>query len=538
MRCRARHAAVFVAAIVTASIALAQCPPAVPVANGPVPGPLPLFPTDNWWNTDISAAPVDANSASFINFIGGTRKLHPDFGGEASPGSVSIYGMPYAIVDGSQPKLPVTFTYWDESDGVDYATGQGLPFYPIPAQAATQPHWIEGGAPGTVDQRSGSDRHLLIIDCANRHLYELYNVWYDGTKWRAGSGAFFDMNTNARRPDTWTSADAAGLAIFPGLVRYDEAWNAAVTDIGHAFRVTVRATNGYVYPASHRAGSTAGALPMGARLRLKSSVNGADPALRTTDPNVRKIFRAMQKHGLIVADNGSDMYITGTFDTRWNNDILNPAFALLQASDFEVVKLGWKPAVAAPALAAVSASPGTVVAGAASSGLVTLTANATATVTVALSSPSTAVTVPPSVSVPAGASSASFAIATSPVAVQTVTSIGASHAGVTKTATFTITPAPPLSLAALVLGLSPSGGAGTHTGTVYLAAPAPAAGVTVALQSSSSLVTVPATVTVAQGQSAAQFAIATAPSTRTVSVTILATYGAVTKTAKLRLVKG
>jgi hypothetical protein len=538
MRRLARSSVVLAAAAIAASIALAQCPPAVPVANGPVPGPLPLFPADNWWNTDISAAPVDANSANFINFIGATRKLHPDFGGEASPGSVSIYGMPYAIVNGNQPKHPVTFTYWDESDGVDYATGQGIPFYPIPPQAATQPHWIEGGAPGTVDQRSTSDRHLLIIDCTNRHLYELYNVWYDGTKWRAGSGAFFDMNTNNRRPETWTSADAAGLAIFPGLVRYDEAWNPAITDIGHAFRVTVRATNGYVYPASHRAGSTAGALPMGARLRLRTSVNGADPALRTSDPNVRKIFRAMQKYGLVVADNGSDMYITGTFDTRWNNDILNPAFGLLRASDFEVVQLGWKPAVAAPALASVSASPNTVVAGASSSGMVTLTSNATSPLTVALTSPSTAVTLPSSVSVPAGASSASFAIGTLPVAAQTVTSIGASLGAVTRTTTFTINPAPALTLTALVLGLSPSGGAGSNTGTVYLSAPAPAGGVTVALQSSSSLVTVPATVTVAQGQSAAQFAFATDPAPRNVSVTILATYNGVTKTAKFRLAKG
>jgi hypothetical protein len=348
MRSLVRGSVVLAIAAVASSIALAQCPATVPVANGAVPGPLPLVPADNWWNADISAAPVDANSASFINFIGGTRKLHPDFGGEASPGSVSIYGMPYAIVNGNQPKLPVTFTYWDESDGVNYATGQGIPFYPIPTQAATQPHWIEGGAPGTVDQRSTGDRHLLIIDCTNRHLYELYNVWYDGTKWRAGSGAFFDMNANGRRPETWTSADAAGLAIFPGLVRYDEAWNPAIADIGHAFRVTVRATNGYVYPASHRAGGTAGALPMGARLRLKTSVDGADPALRTSDPNVRKIFRAMQKYGLLVADNGSDMYVTGTFDTRWSNDILNPAFGLLRASDFEVVQLGWKPAATTP----------------------------------------------------------------------------------------------------------------------------------------------------------------------------------------------
>jgi hypothetical protein len=149
------------------------------------------------------------------------------------------------------------------------------------------------------------------------------------------------MNVNGRRPDTWTSADAAGLAILPGLVRYDEAFGTA--DIGHAFRVTVRSTNGYVYPASHRAGSTANALPMGARLRLKASKD-----LSGYRPEVQRIFRAMQRYGLIVADNGSDMYISGTFDTRWNNSVLNPAFASLTASDFDVIQLGWKPAGTLP----------------------------------------------------------------------------------------------------------------------------------------------------------------------------------------------
>jgi hypothetical protein len=340
---------------------LAQCPASVPVQGAAPPGPLPVFPADNWWNADISSAPVDPGSAGYITFVnnGGVRHLHPDFGGEASPGSIAIYGFPYAVVDGAQPKLPVTFQYWDESDGVNVATHLGMNFYPIPAQAIGGSHWIEGGDPGSVDLRSQSDRHLLLIDCTNQHLYELYNVWYDAAnaQWHGGSGAFFDLKTNNRRPDAWTSADAAGLAIFPGLVRYDEAWNAGVADIGHALRVTVRATNGYVYPASHRAGSTAGALPMGARLRLKASVGGLDPALRTADPNVRRIFRAMQKHGLIVADNGSDMYVSGTFDTRWDNGVLNPAFAQLTASDFDVVKLGWIPTVAGPSLAAQGGTP-------------------------------------------------------------------------------------------------------------------------------------------------------------------------------------
>ena len=325
--------------------AFAQCPPTVPVEGAPPPGPLPVFPPDNWWNTDVSAAPVDPNSPAFIAFIGGSRTLHPDFGGTVSKGSVAIYGFPYAIVDDSQPKLAVKFKYADESDGVDHKTGKAFPFYPSPAEAITQPHWVEGGAPGNIDQRRKNDRHLLVIDCTTRGLYEMYNMYYDEAKgrWLGGSGAFFDMNTNDRRHEGWTSADAAGLAIFPGLVRYDEAWNDAILDIGHAFRVTVRASNGHVFPASHTAGSTQGALPMGARLRLKMLVDGQDPATRTSDPHAQKIFRAMQRYGLIVADNGTDMYISGTFDTRWDNDILNPAFATLSASDFDVVQLGWQP---------------------------------------------------------------------------------------------------------------------------------------------------------------------------------------------------
>jgi hypothetical protein len=393
----------------------AQCPPSVPVEGAAPPAPLPVFPSTNWWNLDISAAPVDQGSANFITFIGGTRQLHPDFGGVDTGNA--IYGMPYAIVDGSQPKLAVTFDYWDESDGVS-STGAGLPFYPIPAQAITQPHWVEGGDPGEDDDRSSEDRHLIVIDCTNNYLYELYNVWYDTThaQWFGGSGAFFDMNTNNRRPDGWTSADAAGLAIFPGLVRYDEAWNAAIADIGHAFRVTVRATDGYVYPASHVAGSTSGALPMGARLRLKKSVNGLDPSLRTTDPNVQKIFRAMQKYGLIVADNGSDMYITGTFDTRWDNDILNPAFAKLMASDFEVIQLGWNPTPGTPALNSLSASPNPLIGGNGSTGTVTLTLAApTGGALVSLSSASGVAVVPKNVSVGQGSNSATFGITTSAV---------------------------------------------------------------------------------------------------------------------------
>ncbi|KGQ19333.1 hypothetical protein LF41_2983 [Lysobacter dokdonensis DS-58] len=359
MRLRALASSTLPLALCMAGAAHAQSCPAVnaPLQGAPIAAPLPVFPADNWWNTDISGAPVDANSANFINFIGAARRLHPDFGGEADLGSQEVYGFPYIVVNGAQAKLPVTFDYWDESDGVNMSNGQGVPFYPIPSQVTSQQHWMEGGAPGSIDQRDDNDRHILIVDCTNRTLYELYNAWYSNSqqRWYAGSGAFFDLQSNARRPESWTSADAAGLAIFPGLVRYDEAANPNVAEIGHAFRVTVRTSNGHVYPASHTAGGTSGALPMGARLRLKKNVNGTDPATRTTDPVARKIFRAMQTYGLIVADNGSDMYISGTFDVRWNNGALNPAFNGLQASDFEVVQLGWKP-VAGPSLSIDDAS--------------------------------------------------------------------------------------------------------------------------------------------------------------------------------------
>lgn len=340
-----KPAFILAAAILGAATLLAA--PDAPVSPkavslvGPLPGPLPLFPPTNWWNTDISAAPLDPNSAAFIAFInnGGNRALHPDCGGDVLPDGSETYGMPYVVVDGTQPKLAVDFLYSDESDGVDHGTDTSFPFYPIPSEAITTTRFVEGGAPGNVDLRSEGDRHLLIVDRDNKFLYELYNVFYDGTKWNAGSGAFFDMNADDRRPDTWTSADAAGLAILPGLLRYDEAYGAS--EIGHAFRVTLRASNGYVFPASHAAGTRAGALPMGARLRLKAGVDISGFA-----PEVQRIFRAMKKYGLIMADNGSDMYITGTYDNRWDNGILNPAFAALHANDFEVIQLGWKPSVA------------------------------------------------------------------------------------------------------------------------------------------------------------------------------------------------
>jgi hypothetical protein len=282
-----------------------------------------LFPSSNWWNQDISQAPVDARSNAFIDFIGRDRGLHPDFGPPP-------YGMPYMGIGSTEPRVPVDFVeYGSESDD-GYHGERG---YPIPEAAKSQRNYIEGGEPGGG---TDGDRHMLIVDRDRWVLYELFAARWNSARnrWEAGSGAVFDLSSNGRRSEGWTSADAAGLAILPGLVRYDQALSGRVD---HALRVTVRATDGHVWPASHSAGSRSGALPMGARLRLKASTD-----LSRYPGYVRAIFRAMQTYGLIVTDNGSDMFITGTMDSRWNNGELNPAFRSLTADDFEVIQLGWR----------------------------------------------------------------------------------------------------------------------------------------------------------------------------------------------------
>ena len=281
------------------------------------------FPDDNWWNQDISNAPVDPQSSAFIDYVGRTRASHPDFGPPP-------YGIPYVGVSGNQPRVAVTFTAYGSESNTGFGGEVG---YPIPPEAATQPNYVEGGVPGGG---SSGDRHLIVVDRDRWLLFELFASRWNASaqRWEAGSGAVFNLASNARRPEGWTSADAAGLAILPGLVRYDEAVRGPVR---HALRVTVRSTNGYVWPASHRAGSTPGALPMGARLRLKAAKD-----LSSYPGYIRNIFRGMQTHGLIVADNGSDLYVTGAMDSRWNNNELNPAFGSLRGDDFEVIQLGWR----------------------------------------------------------------------------------------------------------------------------------------------------------------------------------------------------
>jgi hypothetical protein len=192
---------------------------------------------------------------------------------------------------------------------------------------------VPGGGPS-------GDRHLLVIDRDRWLLFETWATHWNSSlgRWEAGSGAVWNLSLNGRRAEGWTSADAAGLAVFPGLVRWDEVFG-STAEIHHAFRFTTRATNGHVWPASHSAGSTPGAPPMGARLRMKASVN-----LSGYPASMQKIFRAMKTYGLILADNGTDMYVSGTMDGRWDNDVLNPAFHSLDADDFEVIQLGWNPA--------------------------------------------------------------------------------------------------------------------------------------------------------------------------------------------------
>ena len=314
--------------LLAAALCLAVLQAATPALNESLAG-RQVFPASNWWNQDISAAPVDPQSQAIINWISGrttnpsaVRRLHPDFG-------PSPYGMPYVVVGGDEARVAVTFVdYGDESD----AGAPGLPGYPIPAAAQSEPNYIEGAVAGGG---SSGDRHLLIVDRDRWLLYETYATRWNAaaSRWEAGSGAIFNLATNDRRPEGWTSSDAAGLAVFPGLVRYDEVFG--TEEIRHAFRVTTRATNGYVWPASHRAGSTSGAPPLGARLRMKASKD-----ISAFTPEMQRIFRAMKRYGLIVADNGSDMYVSGTMDARWNNDVLNPAFRSLTADDFEVVNLG------------------------------------------------------------------------------------------------------------------------------------------------------------------------------------------------------
>jgi hypothetical protein len=271
----------------------------------------PSLPNEAAWNQDISKAPVAANSAATIAYIDshGGDFLHPDFG------SPRTYGFPYAVVGASQPELPIHYTaYGDESD-------RG-PF-PIPSGAP-----VEGG------RSSDGDRHVLVVDRSSCTLYELYRAFYQGGghRWNADLGTKWDLRSTALRPDSWTSADAAGLPIFPGLARYDEA---ASGQIDHAIRVTFDSTrNAWVHPASHCAGDTdnPNAPAMGTRLRLKAGYG-----LGHFSGAAKTIAEALKRYGMIVADNGSNWYFSGSSDRRWDDENLNQLKGI-PGNAFQVVR--------------------------------------------------------------------------------------------------------------------------------------------------------------------------------------------------------
>lgn len=283
------------------------------VADGAELAALQVFPADNPWNQDIRDWPVHPNSDEYLQSIGLDTGLHPDFGTvwEGAP-----IGIPFMTVRADQANVPVSFYYADESDPGPY---------PIPPEVP-----IEGGPD------SDGDRHVIVVDLDGLMLYELFDAHprADGG-WDAGSGAVFDLTSNALRPAGWTSADAAGLPIFPGLVRYDEVVERE--EITHALRFTVsRTQRAYIAPARHFASnSTDPSLPpMGLRVRLRSDFD-----LSEFTPTVQVILRAMQRHGMIVADNGSDWYVTGAPDPRWDDDELSN-LRRVKGRDFEVVDSG------------------------------------------------------------------------------------------------------------------------------------------------------------------------------------------------------
>ncbi len=295
---------ILVAAIAAAVAATSSWGSPLPTAKS-----CAVFPADNAWNRRIDGLPVKAGSAATVVAIGATKTMHADFGSGLWDGGP--IGIPITVVGKGQRKSSVRFDYADESDRGPY---------PIPAGVK-----IEGGA------GSDGDRHALIVDRDACRLYELYALRRVGGRWTAGSGAIWNLRSNRLRPAGWTSADAAGLAILPGLARYDEV---AKGRIDHALRFTVsRTQRSYIWPARHFASSlTDPALPpMGSRLRLKSSFDTSG-----FPRQARVVLEALKRYGMIVADNGSDWYVSGAPDPRWSNDDLH-TLGRVPGSAFEVV---------------------------------------------------------------------------------------------------------------------------------------------------------------------------------------------------------
>jgi hypothetical protein len=277
-------------------------------AAGPREYSCPILPASNPINQDISHAPVDPNSAQYIAAIGASGHLHADFGSNPS------YGIPYTVVGPHQPRVPISFSEFGEESNPGP--------YPVPPNAPVEGAGEEG------------DRHVLVLQKGSCKLYELYGAHRSGVGWVAGSGATFNLRSNALRPEGWTSADAAGLPIFPLLVRYPEVH---AGQIDHALRVTVERTQrGYIHPATHFASDSSDPSlpPMGLRLRLNAGFS-----LAGYHGEALVVLRALKRYGLIVADNGSSWYITGAPDPRWNDEDLNQ-LKTVPGSAFQAVHTG------------------------------------------------------------------------------------------------------------------------------------------------------------------------------------------------------
>ena len=295
----------------TATSILAQATRRGPMLKTPF-GEVEIFPADNPWNQDISRLPVHKNSAAFVASIGMDRPLHPDYG-TTWQGVPS--GIPYVVIGPTQKKVPVRFEYPDESDPGPY---------PIPLDAP-----IEGG------EKSEGDRHILVIDAANKKLYETFSTYREGEGFRAGSGAVFDLTSNKLRPAGWTSADAAGLPIFPGLVRFDEVMEQG--EIRHALRFTCRKTQrGYIAPATHWASSSKdpNLPPMGLRMRLR-----ADYPEKGFPKEAVVVIRALKTYGMLLADNGGDWFVSGVPHPKWDDDAIG-TLKRIKGKDFEAVDTG------------------------------------------------------------------------------------------------------------------------------------------------------------------------------------------------------
>ncbi len=471
-------------------------------ASGQTLGGCNMFPANNVWNAPVDKLPVDPNSSAYISTIGSSTGLHPDF-------SSSGGGIPYTVVPASQPRVSVSFAYPDESDPGPY---------PVPANAAIE---------------AASDQHVLVLDQGSCKLYELYNgaVNSNGT-WTANSGAVFDLNSNLLRPSGWTSSDAAGLPVLPGLVRYDEVMSGHIL---HALRITAPQTRDqFIWPARHQASSLSGTQypPLGQRFRLKATFDVTPYPME-----VQVILNALKTYGAILADNGSSWYVSGVPDSRWNDSNLHALSGIIGSNLEAVNESGLQ---VSPNSGAVAGGPAgltgiyldqrDVSAGTTVNAQAILTAPAPAggAAVAITSSNSAAVTAPSAVTVPAGSVSVNVPITIKSISSTTPVVLTSGYKSVAQ-------PSPVLfvsgtsgttvpMLSALSASLTTVAGGSTLTGTVRITAPAPAGGVAIGVNSANpAVLSVPATVTVPAAATSASFIITAQPQTANSTETIATT---------------